>query len=69
MSIHNLKNKHLSISVSSLGAELRSIVNQSSNFQYLWQADKKIWGRTAPILFHIIGKEDGDGIMIENMKY
>ncbi len=69
MSIHNLKNKHLSIDISSLGAELRSIVNQSSNFQYLWQADKKIWGRTAPILFPIIGKEDGDGIIIDNIKY
>ena len=69
MKTYHIKNKFLLVKINSNGAELKSILNQKSNFEYLWQAEKKIWGRTAPILFPIIGKEDGDGILIDDKVY
>ncbi len=69
MKNYNLKNDFLRVTISSFGAEIKSVINLETNIEYFWQADKEIWGRTAPILFPIIGKEDGNGILIENVSY
>lgn len=49
-----LNNEYISIEVSKHGAELRSI--KYNDKEYLWQADAKYWGRSAPILFPIVGQ-------------
>ena len=54
MSVHSISNKLISISVSSLGAELISL--KSNNTELIWQADKAVWQRYAPVLFPIVGK-------------
>ena len=51
MTIHN---NILTVTISRLGAELKSIKNKS-NYEYLWQADPVFWNRTSPILFPIVG--------------
>lgn len=48
-----LKNEHLTIEVSSLGAELQSI-RDAEGHEYLWQADERYWPRHSPILFPIV---------------
>lgn len=48
-----LKNEHLTIEVSSLGAELQSIRDDEGH-EYLWQADERYWPRHSPILFPIV---------------
>ncbi|MDO7976040.1 aldose 1-epimerase family protein [Oceanotoga teriensis] len=53
--LKTISNKNLKIVVDSSGAQLISIKN-SSNIEFLWTADKKYWGRHAPILFPIVGK-------------
>lgn len=50
-----LKNKHLTIKINPLGAELTSIVSNNSGKEYLWQADPTFWKRHSPILFPIVG--------------
>lgn len=50
---HTLKNGNLEITVSSLGAELRSLKKHGK--ELMWQADPKYWGRTSPILFPFVG--------------
>lgn len=50
-----LKNQFLTVVISTLGAELQS-VKTASGQELLWQADKSIWGRHAPLLFPIIGR-------------
>lgn len=55
MELHTIKNKELSVSISLHGAEIKSLKNLSTNFEYMWQADSKYWGRTSPILFPIVG--------------
>ena len=53
MAIIQLKNEHLTLKVSTLGAELQSIKDNDGQ-EYLWQADPEIWGRHSPILFPIV---------------
>ena len=51
-----LENEYLSIEVSSFGAELQSIRNKATGFEYLWHGDKAYWARRSPVLFPIVGK-------------
>jgi galactose mutarotase-like enzyme len=41
---------------SSKGAELISAIDLKSKYEFIWQADPKVWARHAPILFPIVGK-------------
>lgn len=50
-----LKNDLLTVVISTLGAELQSIL-AADGTELLWQADSAIWGRHAPLLFPIIGR-------------
>jgi galactose mutarotase-like enzyme len=61
-----LSNKHLSISVNPMGAELRSITDANNHTEYMWQADPKWWGRSAPVLFPIVGKVKDDTLHVGN---
>ncbi|MBB6461136.1 aldose 1-epimerase family protein [Flammeovirga kamogawensis] len=65
--IVTLENAVLQVKISRDGAELHSIYHKQHQHEYLWQADKNVWGRHAPVLFPIVGQvEDGvyevDGI-------
>ena len=51
-----LGNEHLQVEISAEGAELRSLRSAATGMEYLWQADERHWDRTAPILFHVVGK-------------
>ena len=53
--VYTIQNDFLSVSVSSLGAELMSIKG-IDNHEYLWQGDAKYWSGRAPIMFPICGR-------------
>ncbi|MBR4640244.1 MAG: aldose 1-epimerase family protein [Butyrivibrio sp.] len=55
MAEHILKNSFIAIKVSDHGAELKSLIGAKSGKEFMWQADAKYWGRTAPVLFPIVG--------------
>lgn len=50
-----LTNEHLTVQISSHGAELCSIRGNASGREYLWQADPTYWKRHSPVLFPIVG--------------
>jgi galactose mutarotase-like enzyme len=50
-----IKNEYLQVGVKSTGAELCSIKSPKTGLEYLWQADPKVWGNHAPVLFPIVG--------------
>lgn len=50
-----IQNSQFSVSVSPHGAELSSILNKQSGWEYLWQADPTYWKRHSPVLFPIVG--------------
>lgn len=65
---YELKNDYLKVQISSIGSELQSIKNQDG-LEYVWQVDKKIWPRQAPILFPIVGRLNGDFYIMDDQKY
>lgn len=51
-----LKNDQLSVTIKKQGAELASVVDRATGYEFLWQADETYWGRHAPVLFPIVGR-------------
>jgi len=49
-----LKNEQLSVTISSLGAEVKSIYFNET--EYLWEGDPLYWKRSSPVLFPIVGR-------------
>ncbi|MGZ4089198.1 MAG: aldose 1-epimerase family protein [Bacteroidia bacterium] len=45
----------LTVSINHKGAELSSVKN-TAGLEFIWQADKDVWPRHAPVLFPIVGK-------------
>lgn len=50
-----LESGPLAVTVAARGAELQSIRDVSSGYEYLWQNEPGIWKGPAPILFPVIG--------------
>lgn len=53
--IYTLKNDKLTAKISTLGAEMISVV-AADGCEYLWQGDQQYWGGTSPWLFPICGR-------------
>jgi galactose mutarotase-like enzyme len=52
---HSISNSHLSISVDTFGAELKSLKRNSDGREYMWDAKPEFWKRTSPVLFPLVG--------------
>ena len=50
-----LENNILKVELDSFGAEIKSIYSKAKDQNYLWNGDKKYWGRTSPVLFPFVG--------------
>jgi len=62
-----LINNELAIYINEKGAELQSI--RYNDIEYLWQADKKFWGKHAPVLFPIVGELKNGNYIFKDKKY
>lgn len=67
MALYSISNKKLSVAVNSQGAELVSL--KSNSTELLWQADKTVWPRYAPVLFPIVGKLKENKFKHNNTEY
>lgn len=52
---YTIRNSYLTVEISDLGAELRSIRNRNGE-ELLWQGDPAIWEDRSPVLFPICGR-------------
>ncbi len=64
-----LLNDKLKIAIDKQGAELKSILYLKDKTELLWQGDKNVWARHAPVLFPIVGKLKQNGFMYDNQFY
>lgn len=67
--MHRLENEYLKVSVRDYGAELTSVYSKRTKIEHLWQADEKVWGWHAPVLFPVIGRCLNDEIVVEGKKF
>ena len=50
-----LENDELKVEIDLHGAEVKSVLNKENYREYMWYGNGKYWGRTAPVLFPIVG--------------
>jgi galactose mutarotase-like enzyme len=62
-----LHNNFLKVGIDPLGAELKSVTDGKR--EYMWSGDPAIWGRTAPVLFPIVGKANNNELLIGDKNY
>ena len=55
MAEYTLKNEELTVTFRTQSAEIRSIRDNKTGREYMWQADPAFWGWTSPILFPLVG--------------
>lgn len=58
----------LIVKINSFGAEVCSVKN-NNGLEFIWQADKDVWARHAPVLFPIVGKLKDNFFIHEGKKY
>lgn len=54
--LFKLENDALCVEINALGAEMKRIFSKTLKLDLLWRGDELVWGRSAPILFPIVGK-------------
>lgn len=62
-----LKNNNLTVTVSTMGAELHSVMRGGT--EYLWNGDPNVWAGRAPLLFPICGGLKDDKYTFEGQEY
>lgn len=65
---YTIKNTHLSLTVDSLGAQMVSVKNENGE-EMLWQADKSVWGYSAPMLFPWTGRIKEGKFIVEGEEF
>ncbi|MBC5833673.1 aldose 1-epimerase family protein [Flavobacterium sp. F372] len=65
--IVTISNSQLSATISTLGAELISLVKNNKN--YIWQVDETYWNKTSPVLFPIVGRLKNDSFTYNGNSY
>ena len=53
---YTIENEYLKLTVTTWGAQVKSVVRKCDGVEHIWQADKAVWGYHAPILFPHTGK-------------
>ena len=46
-----IENDLIKVTVTTAGAQIKSVVRKEDGVEHMWQADPKVWGSHAPILF------------------
>ena len=62
-----IENEYLKVTVTTKGAQVKSVIRKCDGVEHIWQADPAIWGYHAPILFPYAGKVQ-DGVLTVNGK-
>lgn len=60
---------NLEVTIDPFGAEIQSVKNRQSDFDYLWGGNPKFWPRHAPILFPSIGNSNGEAYFLNDKKF
>lgn len=64
----HISNEHLTVDVSSLGAEMQSLTS-SDGRNWLWSGDAAFWAGRSPVLFPIVGKAPDNKLEIDGKVY
>ena len=66
---YTIENEYLKLTVTTWGAQVKSVVRKCDGVEHIWQADKAVWGYHAPILFPHAGKVVDGIIEVDGKDY
>ncbi len=66
---YQIENEFLTIQVITKGAEMKRFYNRIYLEELLWTGEEKIWNRSAPVLFPIVGKLVKDQFRFQEKAY
>ena len=66
---YTIENEYLKLTVTTWGAQVKSVIRKCDNVEHMWQADKAVWGYHAPILFPHAGKVVGGKIIAKGKEF
>ena len=66
---YTIENEYLKLTVTTWGAQVKSVVRKCDNVEHIWQADASVWGYHAPILFPHAGKVVGNKIIAKGQEF
>jgi len=64
-----IENEYLKVTVTTWGAQVKSVIRKCDGVEHIWQADKSLWGYHAPILFPHTGKVVDGKIEVKGAVY
>lgn len=67
--ITTISNKHITIEVNSLGAELWSLKKVEEDYEYLWQGNPEFWTGRSPVLFPNVGACRNNEMKVDGKVY
>lgn len=67
--IYVLNNDEIEIKINSFGAELKSLVDQKTHTEYMWEGNPVYWKRTSPVLFPLVGSLKGGKYSYDGREY
>lgn len=65
--MYTITNESITLKVSEMGAEMKSLGKNGT--EYLWNGDVKYWGRSAPVLFPLVGSLKNKQYSYEGKNY
>ncbi|MDD3335958.1 MAG: aldose 1-epimerase family protein [Eubacteriales bacterium] len=68
MSLITIRNDQLTVVLSTMGAEIQSIID-TNGVERLWQGNPEIWSGRAPVLFPVAGGFRNDGYELDGKWY
>ena len=64
-----MENEYLKVTVTTAGAQVKSVIRKSDGVEHMWQADPGLWGWHAPILFPHCGNVKDKTIEAKGQRY
>ncbi len=67
--IYTIKNEQFTMQIESFGAEIKSIIENATGKEYMWDSDNEYWAKTSPILFPFVGAVRDGKYTYEGISY
>lgn len=64
-----IENDRIRVAISEKGAEVKKVYDKKKGFQFMWNGDRRYWGKVSPILFPIVGKLKDDTYTLDGKEY
>lgn len=64
-----IENEYLKLTVTTWGAQVKSVVRKCDGVEHIWQAEESVWGYHAPILFPHCGRVAQNKILAKGQEF